>query len=76
MYTSWNLVRTLVYLSLCGSGLGFWPFDVLASKYGPDNVNEASTAKRIAIIGISTFLLHLYISRRCLLEFNDITFDQ
>lgn len=57
MYTGWNLVISLVLIALCGQSLGFWPFDVLAAKDGPDTVYENSKAKRIAIIGMNFFFL-------------------
>lgn len=56
MYAGWNLVITLICISFCGQSLGLWPFDVLASKDVPDNDYEASNAKCIAIIGMSTLL--------------------
>jgi hypothetical protein len=56
MYAGWNLVVTLLFLSLCGHGLGFWPFDVLASKDSPEDVYDGSRAKKIAIIGMYSLL--------------------
>jgi hypothetical protein len=55
MYGGWNLVLSLIFAALCGQSIGFWPFDVLAAKDGPDNVYENSNAKRIAIIGMLAY---------------------
>lgn len=56
MYRGWNLILPLLLTTLLGQSLGFWPFDVLAAKNGPDDVYENSNAKRIAIIGMSAIL--------------------
>jgi hypothetical protein len=56
MHPSWKLVFIAYLLALCGQTLGFWLFDVLAAKDGPDNLYETSGPKRVAIIGMQSFL--------------------
>jgi len=59
MYPGWNPVLTLL-LSLTvlpGAIAGFWPFKVSATTDIPDYVYPDSNAKRIAIIGMSVYLI-------------------
>ena len=48
---------SLIFVTLCGQSIGFWPFDVLAAKDGPDDIYENANANRIAIIGMLAFFM-------------------
>jgi hypothetical protein len=59
MYAGWNLVLTLLlsFTLLPGAIAGFWPFKVSATTDVRDYVYADSNAKRIAIIGMSFYLI-------------------
>jgi prenylcysteine oxidase/farnesylcysteine lyase len=61
MYNSgWTLVLALVFALLCGQSKGFWPFSsisVHAATDAQDIVYPDGNAKRVAIIGMSNFII-------------------